>query len=41
MLRILLAGEVIYYLERGAWEELQRQTRLTCFFESEKLTMES
>ena len=40
MLSMRLAGEAIQHLAKGAWEEWQRQTRLTSYFESDDYTME-
>ena len=36
MTKIRLAGEVVNYLSREAWEQFRRQNRVTAFFEKKE-----
>ena len=36
MTRIRLAGEVVNYLSREAWEQYRKQNRVTAFFEKKE-----
>ena len=36
MTSIRLAGEVVNYLSKGAWEQYRKQNRVTAFFEKKE-----
>ena len=41
MTSIRLAGEVVNYLSKEAWEQYRKQNRVTTFFEKKRIQVES